>query len=103
MLTSFLSGAQSTLSADDKDALEVLVPDLENDDTQYAYYTHVAELFEISENGNGVLLFCNRALEVARTNHDTQHVWKKVIQCSAELGLFEDAYAALVECPIANM
>ncbi|KZT41120.1 hypothetical protein SISSUDRAFT_1059684 [Sistotremastrum suecicum HHB10207 ss-3] len=92
-------GLESSLSTEDRYALEAILPETVHSESPFEYYEHLAALFNSIHATSHVILFCNLAIQSATGSEDCRELWKKVIQCNLDLSLLEEAYMSIVACP----
>ncbi|KAI0363723.1 hypothetical protein BV20DRAFT_957701 [Pilatotrama ljubarskyi] len=96
---SFGECPHSALSADDQEALAVVLPGQKLFPAQFDFYLHVADLFKAALSTYHEVFFTQLALAVAPPGLDTVSLWQGVIKGLTDLGQYEDAYTAMVSAP----
>ncbi|KAL4241382.1 Nucleoporin Nup120/160 [Abortiporus biennis] len=92
-------GPTSGLTLEDRTALASVLPGSELSDSTFRFYIHVAELFKNASALNHEVYFSQLALSVSPSTIDSTWLWHIVVKGLSELGLYDDAYTALVSCP----
>ncbi|RDB20540.1 hypothetical protein Hypma_012453 [Hypsizygus marmoreus] len=92
-------GADHSLSAEDQEALALILPATELFDSQYAFYVHVSNLFKACSLVQQEVSFAQLAISAAPVDADTSFLWHTVIKGCTDLALYDDAYAALMLTP----
>jgi hypothetical protein len=72
-------------------------------DSLYTYFDHITDLFNPTGDLVYITKYARLALDNAPPNVESHMLWEHLIQAKTQLCLFEDAYAALVECPYDDM
>ena len=67
-------------------------------DSEFSFYLHAATLFRDSNATSYEVLFTRLAISVAPVIN-TMPLWATVIKGLVELGLYDDAYQALISSP----
>jgi hypothetical protein len=98
-VTNFTGNAILLPPGDRESLNRVLSYDGDKPPRLYTYYAHVAGLFDDVGELDMVVELCNLALGAATAEDDVEGLWKKVVQYNADLGQFEDAFMALIDCP----
>ncbi|GBE79204.1 hypothetical protein SCP_0204010 [Sparassis crispa] len=92
-------GRDSALTTEDHEALAGVLPGAAFFQSVFDFYLHVAGLFKAVSVTSSEVVFSQLALSVAPPGVDTASLWHAVIRGLTDLGLYEDAYAALVSTP----
>lgn len=93
------------LATEDKEALTAVLPANEYFSHSYYFYMHAASLFRAHSVTTHEVAFTQLALSdvpLPRNNEppiDTKEPWHNVIKGNIALGLFEEAYTAIVSSP----
>ena len=88
---------------EDQQALAAVLPRAELFDSEFNFYLHAAGLFRAVAVTSHEVLFTQRSLSVAPSGLDTADLWLTVIKGLTDLGLYEDAYTALVAAPYVRL
>ncbi|KAI0347005.1 hypothetical protein BDW22DRAFT_1367225 [Trametopsis cervina] len=83
----------------DREALASVLPGAELFESQFDFYLHAAGLFKALSATGYEVLFSQHAISTAPLGVNTSMLWQVVIKGSAESGLYDDAYAALMSTP----
>jgi len=75
------------------------MPSSETLDSAYAFYIHVSEMFKKHSLVYYEVLFAQLAISSAPLDVDTSSLRSTVIKGYTDLGMYEDAYAALIASP----
>ncbi|CCM04030.1 uncharacterized protein FIBRA_06187 [Fibroporia radiculosa] len=92
-------GLQDVLIEDDEKALASILPGGQLFNSEFDYYLHAASLSKTVGAVSQEVFFTQRAVSVAPPDVDTTTLWHVIIRGLTDLGLYEDAYAALVSTP----
>ncbi|RXW24637.1 hypothetical protein EST38_g1210 [Candolleomyces aberdarensis] len=92
-------GPDNALSPDDIEALTSLLPAAHSIQSHFAYYLFVSELFKTHMLTRYEVQFAQLAISTAPPSTDTSSLWATVTKGFADLGLYEEAYAALMTMP----
>ncbi|TDL29800.1 hypothetical protein BD410DRAFT_817789 [Rickenella mellea] len=92
-------GSDGALSAEDIEALTSVLPGAQLFPSEFAFYLHVAELFRSQSLISNEITFTKLALEVSPAGVDVAALWATIIKGYTDLGLYEDAYAAIIVTP----
>lgn len=87
------------MTVEDGLALAAVLPGAKLFDSSFSFYLSTAILFKTAIEVEHEVLFSNLALSVAPADEDTIALWFTVIRGFTDLGLYEDAYSALVSSP----
>lgn len=88
------------MSVEDREALDRVFPVAEMSHSLFAYYFYVASLFVAAGETEIAVDMCNLALSFALPGDEVEELWKKVVHCNAELGKYDEAFMALLDCPL---
>lgn len=88
---------------EDQQALAAVLPRAELFDTEFNFYLHASGLFKAASVIPQEVFFTQRSLSVAPSGLDTTDLWLNVIKGLTDLGLYEDAYTALVAAPSSRL
>lgn len=86
------------MTLEDSSALTAVLPNGQIMDSEYSYYLFAAELFR-HEYVCHEVNFSKLALQVSPAGIDTAPLWKTIVKGLADLGLYEEAYANLMQVP----
>jgi len=92
-------GPDSALPAEDVEALTLVLPPSQTIQSEYAYYVYVSELFKSHLLVQYEVQFAQSAIHAAPPGTDTSFLWSAVTKGYADLGLYEESYAALMAMP----
>ncbi|KAF6762913.1 nucleoporin Nup120/160-domain-containing protein [Ephemerocybe angulata] len=92
-------GPNSGLAPEDIQPLKKVLPSARSIQSEFAYYIYVSELFKAHKLVRYEVQFAQLAISVAPLAADTSSLWSIVTKGYAELGLYEEAYAALITMP----
>lgn len=95
----FILGAESGLSLEDREALAAVLPGAELFDSPFTFYLHAASLFKAEAVVTYEVSFTRLALSVVPAGVSTVMLWQTAIKGLTDLGLYDDAYTALISCP----
>ncbi|THH33738.1 hypothetical protein EUX98_g479 [Antrodiella citrinella] len=97
-LSSCFDEGRAALTEEDRDALASVLPRQELFDSDFSFYLHVAGLFRESSVTTFEVAFTQLAISVAPVVN-TMPLWSTVIKGLTEVGLYDDAYKALISSP----
>ena len=86
------------MTLEDSNALATVLPSSQVMDGEYNYYLFSAELFR-NEYVYHEVKFSKLALQVSPAGIDTGPLWKTIVKGLTDLGLYEEAYATLMQIP----
>ena len=92
-------GHANALTAEDSAALASVLPSGLLFSTDFEFYAHTSGLFKAAQSVEYEVHFAKRAIAAAPLGFDTSGLWSDVIHGSIELGLWDDAYTALMATP----
>ncbi|KAJ3536697.1 hypothetical protein NM688_g6802 [Phlebia brevispora] len=92
-------GPESGLSLEDSEALAAVLPGAQLFASSFEFYLHAAALFKPCSVTTYEVLFTQLALSVVPHGVSTLDLWYRVIKGLTDLGLYEDAYTALMSSP----
>ncbi|KAI0092550.1 nucleoporin Nup120/160-domain-containing protein [Irpex rosettiformis] len=92
-------GTDFKLLQEDSEALAAVLPGAELFDSQFGFYLHAAALFKAGSATTYEVLFSQHAISTAPIDVNTSALWQVVIRGFIELGLYDDAYGALMSTP----
>lgn len=94
-----LPGSDNALSFEDREALAAVLPGTELFESEFDFYLHASSLFKAASSTSHETMFSQLSLAVAPPGIDTTSLWHGLIKGLTDLGLYEDAYAALISTP----
>jgi nuclear pore complex protein Nup160 len=86
------------MTLEDSTALAAVLPNSQIMDSEYSYYLFAAELFR-HEYVCYEVKFSKLALQVSPAGADKAPLWKTIVKGLVDLGLYEEAYANLMQIP----
>lgn len=86
------------MTLEDAEALGAVIPNGQVIQNEYAFYLFAADLFHNVYLAYEVR-FSQLAIQVAPSISDTVPLWNNVVKGLTELGLYEDAYATVMQTP----
>ncbi|EMD40997.1 hypothetical protein CERSUDRAFT_43484 [Gelatoporia subvermispora B] len=92
-------GTDRALSFEDHEALAAVLPGAELFESEFGFHLHVAHLFKAVSMTTYEVSFSQLAVSAAPPDADTADIWHGIIRGLTDLGLFEDAYTALISNP----
>ncbi|KAI0951956.1 hypothetical protein AcW1_004182 [Taiwanofungus camphoratus] len=92
-------GSDNALSFEDREALAAVLPGTELFESEFDFYLHASSLFKAASSTSHETMFSQLSLAVAPPGIDTTSLWHGLIKGLTDLGLYEDAYAALISTP----
>jgi nuclear pore complex protein Nup160 len=84
------------MTLEDSNAFATVLPNSQIMDSEYNYYLFVAGLFR-HEYVYYEVKFSKLALQVSPAGVDTGPLWKTIVKGLGDLGLYEEAYATLMQ------
>ncbi|KAG2013470.1 hypothetical protein CC2G_010381 [Coprinopsis cinerea AmutBmut pab1-1] len=92
-------GTESGLSPEDAEALIQVLPASHTIGSDFDYYVHISDLFKRHNLVRYEVHFAELAISVAPAGTEVSSLWLIVTKGYASLGLYEEAYAALMAMP----
>lgn len=86
------------MTLEDSTALGMVLPNSQAMDSEYNFYLFAAELFR-HEYVRHEVRFSKLALQVCPPGVDTAPLWKTIVKGLADLRLYEESYATLMQIP----
>lgn len=86
------------MTLEDSTALATVLPNSQAMDSEYNFYLFAAEIFR-HEFVCHEVKFSKLALQVCPPGVDTAPLWKTIVKGLADLGLYEESYATLMQIP----
>jgi hypothetical protein len=87
---------------EDRETLESILTNPGSIDSLFLYYSDLASRFGHLDLVTAAK-YARQALDNSPANAITRSLWEMVIQTKTQLCLFEDAYLALMECPLLDL
>ncbi|TFK43307.1 nucleoporin Nup120/160-domain-containing protein [Crucibulum laeve] len=92
-------GPHSALTAEDQESFALVLPATQLFDSEFSYYLWVTNEFRNRSLVHYEVAFAQLAISVAPSGVETSFLWHSVFKGYMDLGLFDDAYAALMAMP----